>query len=76
LNILYNDNNVRVANIYDVSGKLYLLKLSKANRKAMLLIESGIRIHTTNFVRNKKDVPSGFSMKVLDNNFLYLYVYK
>jgi predicted ribosome quality control (RQC) complex YloA/Tae2 family protein len=47
-----------------VSGRLYLLKLSKANRKEYLLIESGIRIHTTDFMRNKKDVPSGFSMKL------------
>jgi len=54
-----------VANIYDISGKLYLLKLSKANRKEFLLIESGIRIHTTDFTRNKKDTPSGFTMKVL-----------
>jgi predicted ribosome quality control (RQC) complex YloA/Tae2 family protein len=53
-----------VANIYDISGKLYLLKMAKANRKEFLLIESGIRIHTTDFTRNKKDMPSGFSMKV------------
>ena len=32
--------------------------------KEHLLIESGIRIHTTNFVKNKKDLPSGFSMKL------------
>jgi predicted ribosome quality control (RQC) complex YloA/Tae2 family protein len=57
-------DSCRVANIYDVSGKLYLLKMARANRKEQLLIESGIRIHTTNFLRNKKDVPSGFSMKV------------
>jgi predicted ribosome quality control (RQC) complex YloA/Tae2 family protein len=53
-----------VANIYDVSGRLYLLKLSKANRKEHLLIESGIRIHTTKYVKNQKDLPSGFSMKL------------
>jgi predicted ribosome quality control (RQC) complex YloA/Tae2 family protein len=53
-----------VANIYDVSGRLYLIKLSKANRKEHLLIESGIRIHTTNYVKNQKDLPSGFSMKL------------
>lgn len=55
---------LRCANVYDVSGRLYLLKLSKANRKHHLLIESGIRIHTTDFLRNKKDVPSGFTMKL------------
>ena len=54
----------RVANIYDVSGRLYLIKLSKANRKEHLLIESGMRIHTTNYIKNQKDLPSGFSMKL------------
>jgi len=55
---------LRLANVYDVSGRLYLLKLSKANRKEHLLIEAGIRLHTTEFLRNKKDVPSGFTMKL------------
>ena len=55
---------LRVANIYDVSGRLYLLKLSKGSCKEHLLIESGIRIHTTEFIKNKKTVPSGFSMKL------------
>jgi len=41
-----------VANIYDVSGRLYLLKLSRANRKEHLLIESGIRLHTTHYIKN------------------------
>ena len=41
-----------------------MLKLSKGGVKEHLLIESGIRIHTTNFVKNKKDLPSGFSMKL------------
>jgi len=55
---------LRVANIYDVSGRLYLLKMSKGGVKEHLLIESGIRIHTTEFIKNKKDIPSGFSMKL------------
>lgn len=55
---------LRVANIYDVSGRLYLLKMAKGGIKEHLLIESGIRVHTTEFIKNKKDVPSGFSMKL------------
>jgi predicted ribosome quality control (RQC) complex YloA/Tae2 family protein len=55
---------LRVANVYDVSGRLYLLKLAKGGVKQTLLIESGIRIHTTDFIKNKKDLPSGFSMKL------------
>lgn len=50
--------------MYDVSERLYLLKLSKGGVKEHLLIKSGIIIHTTNFLKNKKDVPSGFSMKL------------
>ena len=53
-----------MANIYDVSGRLYLIKLSRANRKEHLLIESGIRLHTTQYIKNQKDLPSGFSMKL------------
>lgn len=55
---------LRVANVYDVNGRLYLLKMAKAGVKSTLLIESGKRIHTTEFVKNQKDVPSGFSMKL------------
>lgn len=38
--------------------------MSRANRKEHLLIESGIRIHTTEHIKNQKDLPSGFSMKL------------
>ena len=55
---------LRVANIYDVHGKLYLLKLTKGGTKENLLIESGIRIHTTEYIKNEKTIPSGFSMKL------------
>lgn len=55
---------LRVSNVYDVSGRLYLLKMAKGGAKEHLLIESGIRIHTTDFIKNNKTVPSGFSMKL------------
>ena len=50
--------------------------MAKGNRKDVLLIESGIRIHTTNFMKNKKDIPSGFSMKVNFNSLFKLIVEK
>ena len=53
-----------MANIYDVSGRLYLLKLSRANVKEHLLLESGIRLHTTQYIKNQKDLPSGFTLKL------------
>ncbi len=55
---------LRVANIYDINPKTYLIKLAKPDHKAFLLIESGSRIHTTEFTRDKSDVPSVFSLKL------------
>lgn len=54
----------RVANIYDLDSKTYLIKLAKPDKKAVILIESGIRIHGTEFERSKNIIPSGFSMKL------------
>lgn len=54
----------RVANVYDIDAKTYLLKLAKPDGKATLLIQSGIRIHTTEFARDKSAVPSGFTLKL------------
>jgi predicted ribosome quality control (RQC) complex YloA/Tae2 family protein len=56
--------SLRVANIYDVSNKLYLFKLAAKGKKEFLLVEAGIRMHTTEFVRNKNNIQSGFTMKV------------
>ncbi|CAH1790707.1 unnamed protein product [Owenia fusiformis] len=55
---------MRVNNVYDVDHKTYLIKLQKPDQKAVLLIESGIRIHTTAFEWPKHTTPSGFSMKL------------
>ena len=75
----------RLANVYDLNDKTYLLKFSipqntgnvtnaadegavtnaKSDRsKIILLIESGIRLHTTKYTREKNDMPSPFSMKL------------
>lgn len=55
---------LRVANVYDINHRTYLIKLAKPDHKAFLLIESGTRIHTTEFTRDKSDVPSVFSLKL------------
>lgn len=55
-----------------VSLALFLVAIKKKrclfrtneDKKAMLLIESGIRIHATEFEWPKNPAPSGFSMKV------------
>ncbi|XP_075048742.1 ribosome quality control complex subunit NEMF [Mixophyes fleayi] len=54
---------MRVNNVYDVDNKTYLIRLQKPDAKAVLLLESGIRIHTTEFEWPKNMMPSGFSMK-------------
>ncbi|XP_020860442.1 ribosome quality control complex subunit NEMF isoform X1 [Phascolarctos cinereus] len=54
---------MRVHNIYDVDNKTYLIRLQKPDFKATLLLESGIRIHTTEFEWPKNMMPSSFAMK-------------
>ena len=56
----------RVANIYDLSEKTYLFKfaLPGVSEKILLLMESGIRFHTTKYARDKSDMPSPFAMKL------------
>jgi predicted ribosome quality control (RQC) complex YloA/Tae2 family protein len=41
-----------------------LLKLTKPPNKEVLLLESGIRVHTTSYEWPKNNTPSGFAMKV------------
>ncbi|OCT68327.1 nuclear export mediator factor NEMF [Xenopus laevis] len=54
---------MRVHNVYDIDNKTYLIRLQKPDSKAVLLVESGIRIHTTEFEWPKNMMPSGFAMK-------------
>ncbi|CAO2586467.1 Ribosome quality control complex subunit NEMF [Lemmus lemmus] len=54
---------MRVNNVYDVDNKTYLIRLQKPDFKATLLLESGIRIHTTEFEWPKNMMPSSFAMK-------------
>ncbi|KAL1514040.1 hypothetical protein ABEB36_003364 [Hypothenemus hampei] len=55
---------MRVNNIYDIDNKTYLIRLQKPDGKAVLLFESGNRLHVTNFEWPKNVAPSGFSMKL------------
>ncbi|XP_067470744.1 ribosome quality control complex subunit NEMF-like isoform X2 [Thunnus thynnus] len=54
---------MRVNNVYDIDNKTYLIRLQKPDNKAVLLIESGTRIHSTDFEWPKNMMPSGFAMK-------------
>ena len=54
-----------VHNVYDITSKTFQFKLSVPGKdKVQLLIESGVRFHTTKYVRNKSSFPSGFSIKL------------
>uniref|UniRef100_F7DW96 Ribosome quality control complex subunit NEMF n=1 Tax=Xenopus tropicalis TaxID=8364 RepID=F7DW96_XENTR len=61
--LCYSLLGLRVHNVYDVDNKTYLIRLQKPDSKAVLLVESGIRIHTTEFEWPKNMMPSGFAMK-------------
>ncbi|KAG7511034.1 hypothetical protein JOB18_038635 [Solea senegalensis] len=54
---------MRVNNVYDIDTKTYLIRLQKPDSKAVLLVESGTRIHSTDFEWPKNMMPSGFAMK-------------
>lgn len=55
---------MRLQRVYDIDNKTYLFKFQLNNEKAVLLLESGVRFHLTNYDWNKNDAPSSFSMKV------------
>ena len=50
---------MRVNQVYDIDNKTYLIKMHQPEKKAVLLIESGTRIHTTEFEWPKNPAPSG-----------------
>ncbi|ORY93012.1 fibronectin-binding protein A N-terminus-domain-containing protein [Syncephalastrum racemosum] len=55
---------LRLQNIYDVNQKTFLLKFAKPDDKELVLIESGIRVHSTQFSREKQTTPSMFCAKL------------
>ncbi|KAJ1967898.1 hypothetical protein IWQ62_001571 [Dispira parvispora] len=56
--------DLRLQNIYDVTPRTFLFKFARPETKAFLVIESGIRVHTTQFTREKATTPSGFCIKL------------
>ncbi|KAG9457739.1 hypothetical protein H6P81_002247 [Aristolochia fimbriata] len=63
---------MRCSNVYDLSPKTYIFKLmnssgvteSGESEKVLLLMESGVRLHTTAYMRDKSTTPSGFTLKL------------
>eukprot|EP00111_Clytia_hemisphaerica_P007746 TCONS_00022497-protein len=54
---------LRVMNVYDIDNRTYLVRLVHGDTKIVILIESGNRIHLTEYDWPKNMMPSGFSMK-------------
>lgn len=55
---------MRLQRVYDIDHKTYLFKFQLNNEKCVLLLESGVRLHVTNYEWTKNEAPSSFSMKV------------
>ncbi|KAK9837244.1 hypothetical protein WJX81_001363 [Elliptochloris bilobata] len=58
---------MRLANLYDIDAKTYLLKMARSGEdgeKIFILLESGTRFHTTQFVKERSEAPSNFTLKL------------
>ena len=55
---------LRVANIYDLNNRLYVLKLSKAEMKKHVIMEAGHRCHLSDWKRDKNALPSHFCLRL------------
>ena len=51
-----------------------VLTFARPDKKVMLMFESGCRIHMTEFEWPKNMQPSGFSMKVILVQHVYMYI--
>eukprot|EP00940_MAST-03C_sp_MAST-3C-sp2_P001535 g1535.t1 len=57
--------NKRVQNVYSLNRRTYLFKFNRPGvPKVNLLVESGVRMHATRFVRDKDTFPLPFAMKL------------
>lgn len=52
--------SLRLANIYDLSTRIFLLKFAKPNHREQLVVDSGFRCHLTSFARSTASAPSQF----------------
>ncbi|KAL1385193.1 hypothetical protein HDK64DRAFT_223820 [Phyllosticta capitalensis] len=55
---------LRVANIYDLSTRIFLFKFQKPNHREQLLVDSGFRCHLTQFSRTTASAPSPFVVRL------------
>lgn len=57
----------RLANIYDIDKKNYLLKIGNGEDKEVLHVEVGVHFNTTLQEYDKKTIPSGMVMRMRKN---------
>ncbi|KFY22612.1 hypothetical protein V493_06468, partial [Pseudogymnoascus sp. VKM F-4281 (FW-2241)] len=55
---------LRLANVYDLSSKIFLLRFAKPDDKKQMIIDSGFRCHLTSFSRATAASPSVFVTKL------------
>lgn len=55
---------LRLANIYDISSKKFLLKFAISGKKEQLIVDSGFRLHTSEFTRPTAPAPSAFTSRL------------
>ena len=55
---------LRLANVYHLNARTYLFKLSSSTSKQHLLVESGVRLHTTAYLREHDPLPNNFASKL------------
>ncbi|ETO22251.1 hypothetical protein RFI_14949, partial [Reticulomyxa filosa] len=56
--------NLRVSNIYDLNSRTYLMKLAGEDKRFLVILESGVRCHITNYAREKPEMPNYFASKL------------
>lgn len=57
--------NKRIQNVYSLNKRTYMFKMTKPNTpKVNVIVESGVRMHATRFVREKDPFPLPFAMKL------------
>ncbi|KAF2083747.1 hypothetical protein K490DRAFT_76323 [Saccharata proteae CBS 121410] len=56
--------SLRVANIYDLSTRIFLFKFHKPDHREQLIVDSGFRCHLTSFARATAAAPSAFVVRL------------
>ncbi|XP_025198108.1 nuclear export mediator factor NEMF homolog [Melanaphis sacchari] len=64
VNEIQKYKGMRLQRVYDIDHKTYLFKFQLNSEKCVILLESGVRLHVTNYEWTKNEAPSSFSMKL------------